>query len=173
MMILSEYPQDKLGPAASFVHKHPVKNANMEFENTLTLGQKVADRVATVIGSWPFILTQSGLLIVWVCINAYLAITFINNPGGLKAWDPYPFILLNLVLSLQAAYTGPIVMMSQNRQSYKDRISAQLDYDINEKAEEEIEVIMRHLVHQDKMAVEMNKQLKTLQNLLKDIKMNQ
>jgi uncharacterized membrane protein len=73
------------------------------------------------------------------------------HPGYLKAWDPYPFILLNLVLSLQAAYAGPVVMMSQNRLSDRDRLAAQLDYEVNFKAEQEIEVIMQHLAHQDEL----------------------
>jgi uncharacterized membrane protein len=77
-----------------------------------------------------------------------------NHPGFLRAWDPYPFILLNLVLSFQAAYTGPVVMMSQNRAAEKDRLVAQGDYEMDKKAEEEIEVIMKHLVHQDHLLLD-------------------
>lgn len=153
---------ENLGPAATFQHNHTVKNINLEFEKEITVGQKVADRVAEVIGSWPFIITQSTLLVIWIIINVYLAYMMIHHPGYLKAWDPYPFILLNLALSLQAAYTGPIVMMSQNRQEYKDRLSAQHDYEINQKAEKEIEVIMKHLAHQDEILHEIIKQLDQL-----------
>ena len=146
-----EIEKEKLGPAATFQHNHTVKNVNQEFEKELTMGQKIADHVADVIGNWPFIIIQSILLVIWVAINVYLVAMAIRNPGFLKAWDPYPFILLNLALSLQAAYTGPVVMMSQNRQAVKDRLSAQQDFEINQKAEQEIEVIMKHLAHQDEL----------------------
>lgn len=140
------------GPAALFDHSHPpIKNANVEFEEGLTLGQRVADGVAAVLGSWPFIISQSIILAIWIAINVYLVTMAMLHPGFFQAWDPYPFILLNLVLSLQAAYAGPVVMMSQNRQADRDRLSAQLDYEVNCKAEQEIEVIMQHLAHQDEL----------------------
>ncbi len=155
--------EERLGPAAVFEHNHTVKNVNQEFEKELTMGQKVADKVADVIGNWPFIIIQSILLIIWVAINAYLAVMTIRHPGFLKAWDPYPFILLNLALSMQAAYTGPVVMMSQNRQAVKDRLSAQQDFEINQKAEKEIEVIMKHLAHQDELLHKIISRLDSLQ----------
>jgi uncharacterized membrane protein len=98
----------------------------------LTLGQRVADRVAITMGSWRFIIMQSVVLAIWVCLNvaAYVG-----------RWDPYPFILLNLVLSFQAAYAAPIIMMSQNRQQDIDRRDAARDYHINVKAELEIELL--------------------------------
>lgn len=96
------------------------------------LGSRIADTVAAVVGSWRFILLQSALLAVWVVVNAAF--------GG-TAWDPYPFILLNLLLSFQAAYTAPIIMMSQNRQAEIDRQRAESDYNINIKAELEIELL--------------------------------
>ncbi len=95
-------------------------------------GAKTADWVAENVGSWRFILAQSTLLVVWIAINSL---------AWARAWDPYPFILLNLVLSFQAAYTAPIIMMSQNRLSAMDRRRAQDDYDINLKAELEIELL--------------------------------
>ena len=110
---------------------HVIKNVNEVFENKLTQGQRVADLVARVVGSWPFIIIQSAMLCVWMGLNVYLAIMEHAHPGFLKAWDPYPFILLNLVLSFQAAYTGPVVMMSQNRQTENDRRVAQSDYDMD------------------------------------------
>ena len=96
----------------------------------LTLGQRVADRVASTMGSWTFIVIQSVLLFFWVVLNitAYV-----------QRWDPYPFILLNLALSFQAAYAAPFIMMSQNRQQDIDRKKAENDYQINIKAELEIE----------------------------------
>ena len=96
------------------------------------LGQRVADRVAAIVGSWRFIIIQSTLLLAWIALNV---VAYIQH------WDPYPFILLNLVLSFQAAYTAPIIMMSQNRQSEVDRRHAESDYRINVKAELEIEAL--------------------------------
>jgi uncharacterized membrane protein len=98
----------------------------------LTGGDRLADKVAATMGSWWFIVIQSGLLTVWVCLNA---VAYINH------WDPYPFILLNLMLSFQAAYAAPIIMMSQNRQAAVDRQAAKHDYEINLKAELEIELL--------------------------------
>ena len=98
----------------------------------LTPGAVLADRVAETVGSWRFIIIQSAILGIWIILNM---MTFINH------WDPYPFILLNLVLSFQAAYAAPIIMMSQNRQSEIDRRHAEHDYRINVKAELEIELL--------------------------------
>jgi uncharacterized membrane protein len=97
-----------------------------------TTGERTADRVAAVVGSWRFILIQSFLLALWIAINSV---------AWYKGWDPYPFILLNLVLSFQAAYTAPIIMMSQNRAAVFDRQRAEDDYHINIKAELEIELL--------------------------------
>jgi uncharacterized membrane protein len=98
----------------------------------LTLGQRVADTVAATMGSWTFIIIQSIVLLFWIVLNitAYV-----------QQWDPYPFILLNLALSFQAAYAAPVIMMSQNRQQDIDRESAEHDYQINIKAELEIELL--------------------------------
>ncbi len=93
------------------------------------LAEKAADKVADVVGSWTFIIVQSCLLFGWIVLNCI---------AWNKGWDPYPFILLNLVLSFQAAFTAPIIMMSQNRQSEVDRKRAENDYQINLKAEREI-----------------------------------
>jgi len=156
--------QHAQGPAAEYRHDHPpVKNVNQVILETMTRGQRVADRVAVSVGSWPFIIIQSILLCFWMAFNVYLAVMEHNHPGFLRAWDPYPFILLNLVLSFQAAYTGPVVMMSQNRQNEKDRVAAQNDYEINKKAEQEIEVILKHLVHQDKLILDTTTRIESLQ----------
>ena len=98
----------------------------------LTLGERVSDRVAAVMGSWNFIIIQSLILIVWIILNV---------TAYVEHWDPYPFILLNLALSFQAAYAAPFIMMSQNRQAAIDRAAAQTDYRINAKAELEIELL--------------------------------
>ena len=98
----------------------------------LTVGQRVADTVAATMGSWKFIIIQSIILLAWIVLNitAYI-----------EHWDPYPFILLNLALSFQAAYAAPFIMMSQNRQQDIDRKQAENDYQINVKAELEIELL--------------------------------
>lgn len=101
-----------------------------------TFGQRVADGVAATMGSWPFIIIQSIILLAWIMLNIT---AWINH------WDPYPFILLNLALSFQAAYAAPFIMMSQNRQADIDRQAAQHDYDINIKAELEIELLHQKL----------------------------
>ncbi|WP_439597166.1 DUF1003 domain-containing protein [Falsiroseomonas sp.] len=98
----------------------------------LRLADRLADAVAARVGSWRFILIQSGLLAAWILANALI---------GTEAWDPYPFILLNLVLSFQAAYTAPIIMMSQNRQSELDRDRSVADYQVNLRAEADITLL--------------------------------
>ncbi len=98
----------------------------------LTMGQKIADWVAAAMGSWPFIIIQSALLTVWIIVNV---------TAWIKHWDPYPFILLNLALSFQAAYAAPFIMMAQNRQQDIDRKQADNDYKVNVKAELEIELL--------------------------------
>lgn len=97
-----------------------------------TYGEYLADRIAAVVGSWRFIVVQSVLLASWIVLNVV---------AWMQHWDPYPFILLNLVLSFQAAFTAPILMMAQNRQSTIDRQKAQLDYDVNLRAELDIEAL--------------------------------
>lgn len=109
------------------------ENLNDAIDGSATLGQRLADKVATFGGSWPFIVIFGVILIIWVMINS---ISLFSNP-----FDPYPFIFLNLVLSCLAAIQAPIIMMSQNRQSEKDRLRADSDYRVNLKAELEI----RHL----------------------------
>ncbi len=94
-----------------------------------TFGEVASDRIADIVGSWRFIIIQSALLGLWLLLNSL---------AWIAHWDPYPFILLNLVLSFQAAFTAPIIMMAQNRQSDIDRNKAQLDYDVNLRAELDI-----------------------------------
>jgi uncharacterized membrane protein len=105
------------------------RNANQVIEAEATLGERVADHVARFGGSWNFIITFMVLLTVYTAINVLL-----SN----KAWDPYPFILLNLFLSMLAAIQAPVIMMSQNRQDTKDRVRSELDFDVNRRAESEI-----------------------------------
>ncbi len=127
-------------------HKHPpVRNVNRVEYEMRTTGQRIADTFATLMGSWPFIIIQSVLLLGWIALNVM---------AYWRHWDPYPFILLNLALSFQAAYAAPIIMMSQNRQATKDRIAAEHDYEINVKAEEEVKGIMGHLEQQDELMLD-------------------
>ena len=98
----------------------------------LTVGQRIADTVAANMGSWRFIIIQSAILVVWIILNV---------TAYIQQWDPYPFILLNLALSFQAAYAAPFIMMSQNRQQDIDRQKAENDFQVNVKAELEIELL--------------------------------
>ena len=106
------------------------RDINKEFDSQLTFGQRIADRVAEFGGSWSFIITFGGIIFVWIIYNTSVMLT--------RPFDPYPYILLNLVLSCLAAMQAPIIMMSQNRQEDKDRIRADHDYRTNLKAELEI-----------------------------------
>ena len=129
------------------------RNANEVDEERLTLGQKIADAVADTMGSWRFIIIQSTLLASWITLNVT---AWINH------WDPYPFILLNLMLSFQAAYAAPFIMMSQNRQAAKDRIAAEIDHAVNAKAELEIGLILKRLDDLDHLVDENQNELKKL-----------
>jgi uncharacterized membrane protein len=134
-------------PFPHFKHEQhgPIVNVNEVVEEKLTMGQRIADNVASTVGSWRFIIIQSSLLAFWIILNCI---------AWMSHWDPYPFILLNLALSFQAAYTGPFVMMSQNRQAVKDRLTAENDYKTDVKGELEICHIMEHLDHQDSMILQ-------------------
>ena len=102
----------------------------------LSPAERMADGVAAVMGSWTFIIIQTVFVIVWMILNL---MAYINH------WDPYPFILLNLLFSTQAAYAAPIIMMAQNRQNERDRAQALADYETNVAAKKEIEDLQRHL----------------------------
>jgi uncharacterized membrane protein len=112
------------------------RNVNELADEQLTLGQRIADKFASTMGSWRFIIAQSCFLALWVLVNL---------AAWVYHWDPYPFILLNLVLSFQAAYATPIIMMSQNRQADKDRLAAEIDHQVNAKAELEIGLLLSRL----------------------------
>ena len=129
------------------------RNVNEVEEEQMTLGQRVADRVADTIGSWPFIIIQTIILTIWIILNWI---------GWVKRWDPYPFILLNLMLSFQAAYSGPVIMMSQNRQSDKDRLAAEIDHEVNTKAELEINNLILRLDELEMNVEENHTELKRL-----------
>ena len=127
-------------------------------DTPLTVGQRVADAVAAGMGSWRFIIIQSTLLAAWVALNI---------AAWVQHWDPYPFILLNLALSFQAAYAAPFIMMSQNRQADIDRCKAEDDYRINIKAELEIELLHQKLDElRDKEVLSLTQSIQSLTALL-------
>ena len=103
-------------------HRHP---ANQRRHDHRTSGERLADRVTAVFGSWRFIIIQTVIVCAWIALNLFAVA---------ERWDPYPFILLNLVFSTQAAYAAPLILLSQNRQADTDRIQAEHDYEINQKA---------------------------------------
>ena len=112
--------------------RHISRDTNLEFEQKLTLGQRLADRVAAFGGSWTFIIIFAAILLSWVLLNTLILARY-SAP-----FDPYPYILLNLFLSMLAAVQAPVILMSQNRQGVKDRLDAAHDYEVNLKAELEI-----------------------------------
>jgi uncharacterized membrane protein len=115
------------------------RNPNLEEEERLTFGQRIADRVASFGGSWTFIIIFGVILAVWVFINSAALFS--------KHFDPYPYILLNLFLSMIASVQAPVIMMSQNRQAAKDRLKSDLDYEVNLKAEMEVAHLHRKVDH--------------------------
>lgn len=142
------------------------ENIQDEMEATLTAGQKLADKIAKFGGSWTFIITFFTFILAWMSINIWILAT--------RPFDPFPFILLNLVLSCLAAIQAPIIMMSQNRQEQKDRQRGEHDYKINLKAELEIKLLSEKidhlLVHQNKILLEIQEiQTDYLEDLMKAI----
>jgi len=112
------------------------KNWHEKHTASLSFGDRIADSVANGMGSWSFIIWQSIIVVLWMILNVI---------GFVRHWDVYPFILLNLIFSTQAAYAAPIIMMSQNRQNQRDRIQAQHDYQTNIDAKKEIEALQMQL----------------------------
>lgn len=143
------------------------ENIQDEIESELTFGQRIADKVAEFGGSWIFIFSFFSFILIWLLINLLIL--------SKKPFDPYPFILLNLILSCIAAIQAPIIMMSQNRQEQKDRQRGEHDYKINLKAELEIKLLSEKidhlLVHQNKKLIEIQEvQIDYLEDLMKEIK---
>ncbi|MCB0475166.1 MAG: DUF1003 domain-containing protein [Flavobacteriaceae bacterium] len=133
------------------------ENIEPEIESELTFGQRLADKIAEFGGSWSFIIVFFSLLILWMALNVWVLAT--------KPFDPYPFILLNLILSCLAAIQAPIIMMSQNRQEQKDRVRSEHDYKVNLKAELEIRLLHEKIDH---LIVHQNKRLLEIQELQLD-----
>jgi len=113
-----------------------LKNWHTQHIESFSIGQRIADAVANGMGSWTFIIAQTLFVIIWMVLNVV---------GIIRHWDVYPFILLNLIFSTQAAYAAPIIMMAQNRQNERDRVQAQADFTTNVEAKKEIEALQIRL----------------------------
>ena len=137
------------------------RNVNEVMEQRSTLGQRVADRVAAFGGSWTFIFLFGGILITWMVANT-LVLAYIGRGENGAQWDPYPYILLNLVLSSLAALQAPVIMMSQNRAAEKDRLAAEQDFKVNLKSELMLEELVRKQRERD---VQINQLLSTVQHV--------
>jgi uncharacterized membrane protein len=135
----------------NLVRNRVTRNVNEIIEEQTTFGQRIADKVASFGGSWSFIITFGAVLVVYTAINVGL---------GKSAWDPYPFILLNLFLSMLAAIQAPVIMMSQNRQDVKDRLRGEMDFDVNRRAEMGIQDLARRLEHLNDHVTDLAEQLR-------------
>ena len=124
------------------VSQRATRNINVEMEQRATIGQRIADRVASFGGSWTFIMIYVGFLVAWMAFNTFILIHYGRGETGAQ-FDPYPYILLNLMLSMTAALQAPIIMMSQNRAAEKDRLAAEQDFKVNLKSELMLEELMR------------------------------
>ena len=148
------------------------ENVIQDYSEQLTFGQRMADKVASFGGSWMFLIIFMAVMIAWIILNSFILIKL-----GSSSFDPYPYIFLNLILSMLAAVQAPIILMSQNRQAYKDRLSAEHDYEVNLKAELEIIALHQKL---DSLKQEQwrelisiqEEQLKLLGRLVEDLKKN-
>ncbi|HLN98248.1 MAG TPA: DUF1003 domain-containing protein [Pyrinomonadaceae bacterium] len=124
------------------VSQRATRNINVEMEERSTIGQRIADRVASFGGSWTFIMIYVGFLAAWMMLNTFILVHYGTGENG-SQFDPYPYILLNLMLSMTAALQAPIIMMSQNRAAEKDRLAAEQDFKVNLKSELMLEELMR------------------------------
>ncbi len=153
------------------VTQRAARNVNAAMEENMTLGQRIADKVAAFGGSWTFIFLYGGALLIWMAINTFVLIHFGNAKGpdgeliGAQ-FDPYPYILLNLMLSMTAAMQAPIIMMSQNRAAEKDRLAAEQDFKVNLKSELMLEELVRKQRQRDVQMDELNAALKTLRTTI-------
>jgi len=147
------------------VSQRAARNINVTMAENMTLGQRVADKVAAFGGSWTFIFIYSTFLILWMLINTFLLAYMGHGDAGAQ-FDPYPYILLNLMLSMTAAMQAPIIMMSQNRAAEKDRLAAEQDFKVNLKSELMLEELIRKQRERDAQIDELNTALKTLRGAI-------
>jgi len=138
--------------AQRLVRLRAARNPNQVIEAEANFGERMADSVAKFAGSWTFIIAFAVALIVYATINVRL---------GQGAWDPYPFILLNLFLSMLAAIQAPVIMMSQNRQDQKDRLRGELDFDVNRRSESEIQGLARKLNNMDEKLADLEELMRS------------
>lgn len=130
-----------------------IRDVNQEYVDHRTFGERAADNIAKVAGSWTFIIVFAATLLVWAYLN-----TEVLGPRD-EAFDPYPYVFLNLVLSMLAAVQAPIIMMSQNRQSARDRLDAEIDHEVNLRAEWAIQNVNEHIQTLEKKLDDINKRL--------------
>ncbi|HYW74757.1 MAG TPA: DUF1003 domain-containing protein [Pyrinomonadaceae bacterium] len=147
------------------VTQRATRNINAEMEENMTVGQRVADRVASFGGSWTFIFIYSSFLILWMLANTFVLFYMGKGETGAQ-FDPYPYILLNLMLSMTAAMQAPIIMMSQNRSAEKDRLAAEQDFKVNLKSELMLEELVRKQRERDVQMDELSAALKTLRTAI-------
>ena len=140
------------------------RNINKEMEAKATLGQRVADKVASFGGSWTFIFIYVSFLLCWMAFNTFVLVHYGRGENGAQ-WDPYPYILLNLMLSMTAALQAPVIMMSQNRSAEKDRLAAEQDFKVNLKSELMLEELIRK-------ARERDAEIDRLMNLVESLQSN-
>ena len=138
------------------------RNINREMEEKSTIGQRIADKVASFGGSWTFIIIYLSFLIAWMAFNTFVLVHYGRGEGGAQ-FDPYPYILLNLMLSMTAALQAPIIMMSQNRAAEKDRLAAEQDFKVNLKSELMLEELIRKQRYRDAQMEQLNETLAALQ----------
>lgn len=152
-----DLPDNEVSVIRSTADRRPIaEDINQTFAQKQSFGERLADRVASFGGSWPFIIAFGVFLAIWTGWNVLLK---------KEAFDPYPFIFLNLVLSMLAAIQAPVIMMSQNRQAAKDRLDAGNDYQVNLKAEIEIMVLLEKVEH---LTARQQEQTELIQRLLAD-----
>src|SRR2546422_7687917 len=138
------------------------RNINKEIEERSTIGQRVADKVASFGGSWTFIFIYCAALLLWMGVNTFLLTYYGHGENGAQ-FDPYPYILLNLMLSMTAALQAPVIMMSQNRAAEKDRLAAEQDFKVNLKSELMLEELIRKQRYRDAQMEQLNETLAVLQ----------
>jgi uncharacterized membrane protein len=143
------------------VSKRASRNINVEMEENATIGQRIADKVASFGGSWTFIIIYVTFLVLWMAANTFALAYYGHGESGAQ-FDPYPYILLNLMLSMTAALQAPIIMMSQNRAATKDRLAAEQDFRVNLKSELMLEELIRKQRMRDVQMEELNRTLADL-----------
>ena len=147
------------------VSQRASRNINVEMEEKSTIGQRIADKVASFGGSWTFIIIYLTFLIAWMAFNTFILVHYGHGEDGAQ-FDPYPYILLNLMLSMTAALQAPIIMMSQNRAAEKDRLAAEQDFKVNLKSELMLEELIRKQRERDAQMDHLNNALQTLRGAI-------